>query len=471
MPANPVPITLFGTNQQGKSSTSTAQSHLNLYAEIVPEGEKSRLVFYGTPGLTLRAGASFGDTSIRGWIAVGNLYYLVHRGTFYEVDNAGTKTSRGTISTTSGRVDLAYDGTVILLTTGTNMYTYTISGATFAVVADADAPQTAKTCAWLDSQFIVDDGNDDEVFISADGTTWNALDFATAESAPDGVVRVFADNGEVLLFGESTTEYWGSVGAADFPFQTIKGATQEFGLAARWSLTKFNSGLAGLMKNKQGQVQVMFISGYVPKAISTPELDYLINNYSSVSDATAYAYMLGGHPMLQVNFPTPSKSWLYDATTGMWSPLEYGPAGARHRGEMQLDFLNKTLIADYSTGDIYELDPDVYTDNGTAIVREIVGRHIFSSNKRVIVDELYCDFETGVGLITGQGSDPQCMLQISKDGGHTWGNELWADMGKIGKYQTRVTWRRLGQARDWLFRLRVTDPVKFVLTFAAIRAR
>src|SRR3990167_4125794 len=126
-------IPLFGTNIQGKSSTSTSQRHLNIYAEIIPEGEKSRLVFYGTPGLILRAGASLGDTPIRGWIVVGSFYYLVHRGTLYEVNNAGIKTSRGTISTTSGRVDMAYDGTVILLTTGTNGYTYTISTMTLTL--------------------------------------------------------------------------------------------------------------------------------------------------------------------------------------------------------------------------------------------------------------------------------------------------------------------------------------------------
>ena len=412
-----------------------------------------------------------GDTPIRGWIAVGSLYYLVHRGTFYEVNNAGIKTSRGTISTTSGRVDMAYDGAVVLLTTGTNMYTYTVASTTFAVVADADAPQTAKTCAWLDGQFIVDDGADDEFFISADGTTWDPLDFSTAESASDGIVRVFADNGEVPLFGETTTEYWGNTGASDFPFQAIKGATQEFGLAARWSLSKFNSGLAGLMKNKNGQVQVMFIQGYAPRPISSLEIDHIINGYDAVSDATAFSYMLGGHPMYQINFPTPQKSWLYDATTNMWSSLEYGLSGGRHRGELQLDFLNKTLIADYSNGNIYELDADVYTDNGTAIVREITGRHLFSDNQRIIVDELFCDFETGVGLVSGQGSDPQAMLKVSKDNGHTWGNEMLATMGKIGKYLTRVVWRRLGIGRDFVFKVRVTDPVKFVMTYCAIKVR
>src|SRR3990170_3684567 len=109
-------VPLFRANQEGKSVVSTAQRHLNLYAEIDPDAEKSRLIFHGTPGLILRAGSSLGNTPIRGWIAAGDLYYLVHQGTFYEVNNAGAKTSRGTVSTTTGRVDLAYNGSVVVLT-------------------------------------------------------------------------------------------------------------------------------------------------------------------------------------------------------------------------------------------------------------------------------------------------------------------------------------------------------------------
>lgn len=464
-------IPLFGTAQEGKSSTATAQHHINIYAEIVPEQDKSRLVYYGTPGLLLRSGSSLGDTPIRGWIAVGNLYYLVHRGTFYEVNNAGTKTNRGTVDTTLGRVDMSYDGTLILITTGTSGYTYTVSTTTLAIIADADFPDAAKTCAWLDGQFIVDNGIDDQYQISPDGLAWDALDFATAESAPDGLIRVFDDNGEVVLFGETTTEYLSNTGAADFPFQTIKGATQEFGLAARWSLTKFNSGLVALMKNKQGQVQVMFIRGYVPRVLSSQEFDFLINGYISVSDATAFSYVLGGHHMYQINFPSVLRSWLYDFSTNMWSPLEFGLNHERHRGELQLDFLNNTLISDYSTGDIYELSATTYTDNGTVIVREIVGRHFFKGNDRFVVDQLYADFETGVGLVSGQGSDPQAMLTISKDNGHTFGNEMWTTLGAIGKYFTRVAWRRLGLGRDHVYKIRITDAIKFVLTYAAIQAR
>ena len=461
------PIPLFGTGQTGESLTPIAQTHVNIYAE---ESDEKGLAFYGTPGTTLRV--SFGDTPVRGWIAVGDLFYVVHRGMFYSVNNAGTKTAIGSaLSTVEGRVDMAYDGAVILITTGTNGYTYTIASNTLAEVTDGDFPDAANTCAWLDGQFIVDDGVSDTFYISPNGTAWDALDFATAESNPDGLERVFVDNGEVVLGGTGTIEFWGSIGTGDFPFAAIKGATAEFGLAARWSLCKFNSGLAGLMKRPQGQVQVMFISGYVPRPISSPEVDSIINAYATVSDATFYAWMNGGHPMLRCNFPSVEKSWDYDALTNMWAPAQYGLSGARARGEMHLDYLNKQIVADYSNGDIYNLDATVYDDNGVSIAREIVSRHIFDADNRVTIDQLYVDMEVGVGLATGQGSDPQIMLQVSKDNGKTWGAERWADLGKIGKYQTRVVWRRLGRARDWTFKIRMSDPVKFVLTFAAAKLR
>lgn len=463
-------VPLFGFGQQGKSATVTAQRHLNLYAEIQKEQEKAPFVFYGTPGTTLRK--ALGDTPVRGWIAIGDLYYVVHRDQLQSINNAGTATILGTLNTSTGRVDMSYDGTLILIVDGTNGYTYTVSSATFAQISDGDFPNGANTCAWIDGQFIVDAGDDsDQFFTSPTGTAWDALDFASAESAPDGLVRVFDNSGELLLFGTGTTEPWGNIGAADFAFAAIKGGISNFGLAARWSLTVFNSSVAAVMKNENGQAQVMFLVGYIWKPISSQELDSIINGYPTVADATAFAYMLGGHPMLQVNFPSAGTSWLYDMSTNLWSPLEYGLEGARHRAEMQLDFLNKTLIADYENGNIYDLAPDTYTDNGEPIAREIIGRHFFKGDEMVKVSKLYVDMETGVGLATGQGSNPQAMLQVSVDNGHTWGNELWANIGAIGKYLTRVVWRRLGIAADWTFKIRISDPVKVVITFAALKVR
>lgn len=463
-------VPLFGLSQQGKSSSVTSQRHLNMYAEITQDADKSTVAYFGTPGTQLFY--SFGDTPVRGSIAVGDYKYDVHRGTFWEVNNAGVKVNRGTLSTTSGRVDMVSNGTQIAIVDGTNMYCYTIATNAFATVTSG-LFASPTTITFQDGYGIASFANSGQFQISAsyDFKTWDALDYATAESNPDNLVRVIADHGEVTLAGSDTVEFWGNSGGQDFPYSNQRGATLEFGLAARWSLVKYNDSLAGLFKNRMGQVQVMVLVGHSIKPLSSAEHSYLINQYSTVSDATAFSYMLGGHPMLQVNFPSAGKSWLYDATTSLWSELQSGLSGGRHIAEIQCDYINKTRVSDYANGNVYTLTADAYTDNGTAIPREIITKHTLDNYNRMTISRLQVDFEAGVGLVSGQGSDPQVMLQVSKDNGHTWGPERWTSMGKIGAYLTRAFWLRLGMARDWLFKLRITDPVKVVITGASIDAQ
>ena len=461
-------VPLFGLSQQGKSATATAQRHLGLYAEIVQDADKSRLVFYGTPGLTLDY--SYGDTPIRGSIAAGDFKYEVHRGTFWKADNAGVRTSIGTIATTAGRVQFSSNGTQITLVDGAaaEYYVYTISGGAFDTVS-ANLVGTPIDVTYAD-QYTILAFADGKIQISSpnQSKTLDALDFATAESNPDGLLRVIADHGELVLAGENTIEFWGNTGGQDFPYSNIRGATLEFGLAAPSSLTKYNDSLAGLFRNEMGQVQVMMLRGHAVVPISTPEIDHIINGYGATSDATAFSYMLGGHPMYQINFPSAGKSWLFDSHSGMWSPLESGLSGGRSRAEIRTSFLNKVRVTDYENGNVYTMEADAYSDNGTPIPREIITKHFFADAKDISIRELQVEFESGVGLVSGQGSDPQAMLQISRDGGRTWGSERWASIGKIGEYTARVRWLRIGTGRDFVFKIRVTDPVKVAIANAYI---
>jgi hypothetical protein len=460
---------LFGLGQQGKSTAVSAQRHLNLYGEVSQEPDKTLLALYGTGGLLLFT--TFGDTPARGMIAVGDYIYVVHRGTFWQVDNAGTKTSRGSLTTTSGRVDIAYNGTQIAITDATSMYSYNIGTLAFGAVASGLFVNPI-TVTYQDSYVIAGFLNSQRFQISASGddTTWASLDFASAQSNPDNIVRLIADHGELCIFGDLTIEFWGNSGGADFPYSIIKGATIEYGLAAAWSLVKYNDSLAFLAKNRMGQVQVMMMAGHALRRISTDAIDTEINGYTTVSDATAFSYMWFGHPMFQINFPTAGKSWLYDGSTNMWSPLESGLDGGRHLAEIHVDYLNKPRVSDYANGNIYNLDASTYTDNGTSIKRQLIGKHFFKDGKRIAINSLQVEFEPGIGLATGQGSAPQAMLQISRDGGKTFGAEMWRSIGKVGEYLARAIWHRLGSARDWIFKLTITDPVKVVITVANIDA-
>ena len=463
-------VPMFGLGVQEKSRVSTAQRRVNLYYEIQQDPDRTRMVAYKTPGLEAPF-VDFGDTAVRGviWPPTSDYVYFVHRGTFWEVNNAGVATSRGTVGTTSGKVSLAENGTQIMLVDGTAGWVYNMGTLAFTQIVDPSFPNGARSCAWSDGFFLAELGNLWYVSDYNDATGWPG-DFAAAESNPDGIARIIVDHQNVHLFGAQSLEFWENTGSADFPFERIPGTTQEWGCAAPNSIAKFDDSLALLAQNRLGQVIAATVRGYRVERISNHDLEAKWAAYGSFADAVAYSYMLDGHPMYVVSFPIGGESWLYDGSTGAWSQLKsYGLT--RHRSELHVNYLGRNYVTDYSTGRVYRLSPEAYTDNGDPIRWEIVGRHVFDGLRKMGIDAFQLDMETGMALSTGQGSDPQVMLRISHDGGRTWGAERMRSSGKLGEYKKRLIWRKCGRARDFTFWAAGSDPVKTAIMGAGIKPR
>ncbi|MFA7279603.1 MAG: packaged DNA stabilization protein [Sterolibacterium sp.] len=463
-------IPVFGLGQAAKSPFVTAKMLQNVYAETRPQGEKSSMVGYQTPGLELFT--NFGATPCRGGMEFAPLdvCFVVHRGVLWEVNNAGVQTNRGTLLTTTGRVSMADNGTQIMIVDGTYGYIYNTVTNVFAQITHVDYPANAVTVTFLAGRFIINQEGSSRFWWSDlyDGLTWDALNFANAETNPDPIVAVWSSNGQLILEGSVSAEYWGQSGVADQPFALIQGTATEWGLAARWSVAKYDNSIAMLVKNRMGQVMVAQLSGYLPKKISTVDMDSIINGYTSVSDASAYSYMLGGHPMYVISFPSAGYTWLYDGSTGIWTSLKsFGIT--RHVAEFGFSYINSTVVADYNSGQLYRLKASSLTDNGVSIERSITSETItLPGLERLTVDKFRVDVEVGVGTTSGQGVNPQIGLEVSRDNGKTWGAQMWQTLGAIGAYAFRVEWRRLGTAYNFVFRLTVTDPVPLVLVSASV---
>ncbi len=84
------------------------------------------------------------------------------------------------------------------------------------------------------------------------------------------------------------------------------------------------------------------------------------------------------------------------------------------------------------------------------------------------INKFQLDVEAGTGLTSGQGSDPQVILQWSDDKGHTWSNEHPTSAGKKGEYRRRAMWWRLGRTRERIFQVSVSDPVRWSLLDAIV---
>jgi len=468
---------LFGIGQQSKSPNLTAQKRVNLYLDIQAQADKTNVAAVGTPGLNLLSNPSGEITRGMHWMEQNDTLYVVQRDNLIAVQNNGSFATVATFPASTpadltSRVSMANNGAQICIVTGTHGYIFNINTSALTNITSTML-YAADSVTFLAGRFIVNRINTGQFFISGlyDGLTWGALDYATAESSPDDLQAVVADAGMLVLFGTSSTEIWTPFADTAFPFIRINAAPSEGGLAAKWSLSKCAGQLTGLFRNRHGSLVIAQLIGYVLTPISTPDIDFLIRDYVSPEDAVGFGYTMNGRQFYQITFRSQGASWLYEASSGAWSQLKsYG--FSRHLGDIGTGFGTKFIVSDYRNGQLYLLDSNATTDNGAPIEREITGSHSFSKAlSSVTIRRLRIDIEGGVGTATGQGSAPKAMLRISRDGGHTFGNELWVNLGAIGKYKTRAEWRRLGAARDWVFNIKISDPVKVIIIGAVVEGQ
>jgi hypothetical protein len=448
---------------------------VNLFPEIVPEAGKEPAFLNRAPGLKLEL--SVGTGPIRGlWVLAGNLY-VVSRDKLYKVNPAYAVTELGTVSGTSGPVSMADNGTQLFVACNGPSYIYNSLTNVFQQITDTDFPG-AVTVGYLDGYFVFNEPNSQKIWVTGllEGTSVDPLDFASAEGSPDGVVGIIADHGQLWVYGTNSIEVWYNSGNADFPFSRIQGAFNELGCAAAYSLAKMDNGLFWLGKDARGQGMVYRANGYSGQRISTHAIEWHIQQYGNLSDAIGYTYQQDGHSFYVLIFPAADTTWVYDVATQAWHERAGFVNGdfTRHRSNCQAFFGTKVMVGDYQNGNVYSFDLDDYSDNGSIQkwLRSWRALPTGQNNlKRTAHHSLQLDCESGTGLNLGQGSDPQVMLRWSDDGGHTWSNEHWVGIGKIGEYYRRAIWRRLGMTmklRDRVYEVSGTDPVKIAIMGAEL---
>jgi len=469
---------ILGSSYVTRSVNAGDNRMVNLFPEIVPEGGKERGWLQRAPGLKFQQ--TIGTGPIRGlWTRQTNNtdFYVVSGTEVYKLSSlTGTPVKIGNVSGT-GPVSIADNGTQIFFACNGPSFIYNAVTGAFAQITDPDFPG-AVSVAYLDGYFVFNEPNSQRVWVTSllDGLSVDPLDFASAEGAPDNLVALIVDHREAWLFGSNSVEVWYNAGNADFPLQRIQGAFNEIGCVATNSVAKMDNRVFWLGTDARGQGIVYTANGYTGTRISTHAIEWQIQSYGNISDAIAYTYQQDGHAFYVLIFPSANATWVYDAATQAWHERAGFIDGefVRHRSNCQCNFVGNQVVGDFENGNIYTLDLNTYADNGQAQKWLRSWRALATGEnnlKRTAHHTLQLDIESGVGLNEGQGSNPEVMLRWSDDGGHTWSNEHWAEIGRIGQYYRRVFWRRLGMTlklRDRVYEISMTDPVKTAIMGAEL---
>jgi hypothetical protein len=466
---------ILGQAYVARSVNAADNRMVNLYPEPLPTPEGKTSGFLNrAPGL--RKLATVGTGPIRGLWAYGDYGYAVSGNRLYQIDSTWNVLPIGPIAGT-GQVSMVDNGTQLFIATNPKGYIYDAASQQLAEITDIDFPG-AVTVGYLDGYFIFQEPNSQRFWTSEllDGTQIDPLSFASAEGMPDDLISLFVDHREVWLFGTQSVEVWYNAGTSPFPLARIQGAVNEIGCAATFSVAKMDNSLFWLGADARGHGIVFRANGYTGQRISTHAVEYAIQSYDVISDAIAFTYQQDGHSFYVLTFPSAQATWVYDAATNAWHERAGFANGKfiRHRANCQMFYSEEVVVGDFENGNIYAYDLDQFSD-GDFAQKWLRSWRALPTNqnnlKRTAQHSLQIDMQTGVGLNTGQGSNPQVILRWSDDGGHTWSNEHWMSVGKIGAYGTRAIRRRLGMTlklRDRVYEASGTDPVKIAITGAEL---
>lgn len=438
-----------------RSLPISAQRLINCSVEPQPAEATSRLPILLSPGL--REFASVVESGTRGQHVMGADLYSVIGDTVYRFAADGTATALGAISN-GATVSLDSNGEDLCIVVPETAEGFVVNRTTGTItqITDPDFLGASSVCV-IDGYYVFSKPSSTEFFLSAinDPLSFNALDFASAEGSPDNIVTVCRAGRDLWLFGETTTEIWSNVGATDFPFLRVSGGFVSRGTSARFSVATRLGGAIWL-----GDDRVVYTAqGVSPQRISTYAMEQAMAGYARVDDAEAWVYEQEGHAFYVLTFPTPGDTWVCDLTAqATWHERESEGVGT-WRATRGIAFGGGVIAGDRVNGKLWQIDPTSALEGDAHIIRVATGTTFHSENRQVFITRLAAEFETGVGLATGQGSDPTVWLSWSDDYGRTFGNDATARIGAIGEYRTRVEWRRLGRARGRMFRLQWSDPV------------
>lgn len=374
--------------------------------------------------------------------------YEVSNDRLYSVAADGTPTLIGSLFTGGHIVGIDDNGTQMLIVvggtvrfdeqyftlTGRNITAgYIFDGAMLTPITDPDFPLGDLRDKWYFSDL-------------GDGSMWESLQFATAESKPDPIRGHINSHDNILFFGTKSLEYWTATGDPDLPFQRATGTSQERGCLAEASIAQLDNTVFFL-----GDDRVIYkVLDFRPIRVSHHALEATleIETLDNLTAARAFAYTQSGHYFYVITIG--ATTWVYDSTIseqmqapvwhkrtsspdykGPWWPQWYAEAYGTKFG----------LSVDGLLGGIAAKVP---TDGGASIPwRMTIGPFANEASKvrgkRVV---MLCE----TGSTTDPTADPPIELSVSKNLGRTYYTKKARTLGMMGDYTKIVSWRRLGKA-------------------------
>lgn len=426
---------------------------INMFAEAAATSQDG-VVMLSRPGMV--AAGDLGSGPIRGLFyqdgTLGDVLFAVSGDTLYGLGSLGVVPG-------TGPVGFAASASELIVAAGAGIVR-TDGGAVSAVSFPDDAGVLAV--GYLGGYFVGIRAGSQRFYWSAlrDATSWDGLDYASAESSPDPLLDTVITADIMWLLGGQTIEPWTLTGDSALPFSRVEGRVFQRGLLATGCADELDGALYWIGDDRR----VYRSGGALPEPLSDPGIEERIASSAAVS---VFSFEHEGHKFFAVRLDT--ETLLYDATTAEW--CEFATFGKPNwRAQCAVQYHGVPRLGDSLDGRLWRFDVAVYADDAVPMQKLFTAFQPVSDGSFTL-DCIHLDADFGsTPALQGQGADPIAELRTSRDGGRTWSDWRQSGLGRQGQYRARAVWRRFGSfdAPGGIFELRCSDPVRFRVS--AVRA-
>lgn len=488
---------IVGSYNKDRIPNIDAERSINLFEYFDPKAKKPK-VLLPTSGLQ-NTGYDFGtDGAFRAQYNFrGTAYHVVKDRVYRQLPNSDP-VQIGTLTTVTGYVGIsANNATVpeIIFVDGQKGWYYKNDASIpLTQITDINFPGQPIDVTFLDGFFVVANGNSNLFFLSQinKAALWAPLQQGQINSHPGNIVACRTLHRFLFLFSENYVEVWQNQGiGSNLPFRRNNSYLIEVGTPAIGSVTVGFDMLFFLSQDNDGLGSIIKVTGTNAIPVSNIPLDFEMAQFIQdpavgVADARGILTNENGLIFFRLNFTKANKTYVYNATLStpqqpLWHEEQTLP-GNRHPGQTHLFFDGQNHYGAWDRPVMYHVDDSFLSNDGEAIPRIRIAMPTCPPGyQRIRIDRFHLDLRQGditqnihsveVNLLTEDGLDiltesgipiiadiiippfvdasiqPVVFLSISKDGGVSYGNELRANMGKIGERTFRTVWRKLGTTK------------------------
>jgi hypothetical protein len=435
--ALPIPLGFYGAESKPLSS----QRCIN-WIPTVPEGEAlNNRALMQPSGIT-----AFADTGLgacRGaWVMAG-VPYFVSGNSLISLSEIGVITNHGAI-TGEARVSMADNGSfLVVVVPGGDAFVFSREDSSLTEITDPDF-QVSDSVAFYRGFFVFTATDGKQLFVSNlnQPLTFDAIDFGSAEGDPDRIITQIVDHDELSIIGSETTEVFRNVGGVGFPLQIIPGAFTQKGAHSKYGAIQFDNTymfigggeneLTGIWRQSSSSSAVKVSTNAIDNEIQKFTKDEIANAFTMTFSKKGQLFAIFSFNSLRI----PGRTFVYNGTASaiagfsVWFESQSGMTDAPWRVNAIVKAYGRFLCGDSIDGRIGELADNVYTEYGNAVLRQAALRPVSQGGMKIFAGELEADFEAGVGLTVGQGSNPVVIMDFSDDGGKTFSSEFKRFIGQ-----------------------------------------